>query len=197
MRCWLLVALLCLSPLVQSGDLEQLERDLSARARIALASYVEPDPATRLNNQLFLQLAAGDYASALASLAGLRQDRANPLLFTQYELYVLARQQEAQGQQFDVAIAQAYRNRIGTLSARDAYKFSQEFDVDLDRARRDAETAAERPDSVELIRQLQIYAVARALSPHAKALLAADDAERYDIDRPLTLPGVALHATHG
>ena len=162
--------------------------DPAARARQALADYHDADRDTELSTRIQLQLAAREWAGALADIGALRALRMAihparaPYADLPQELYALARQREAKGSAFDAAFKQALTERLAGLDARGAFQAAQHFDVDLADLRRDLKMAPPQPDAVARIRAQENLEVFEKILPLAAPLLEADDARRYTVE---------------
>jgi putative CocE/NonD family hydrolase len=183
-RLGLAAGLTILAPAQQAGP--------AALARQALAAYHDPDRDTELGNRIQLQLAAGEWAGALADIGALRALRAAiqparaPYADLPQELYALAKQQEAKGAAFDAAFKQALADRLASLDARGAFQAGWTFGLDLAGLRRDLQAAPAQPqtlpEQVVRIRAQENLAVFEQALPLARPLLEADDARRYTVE---------------
>jgi putative CocE/NonD family hydrolase len=143
-----------------------------------------------------LELLAGRPAAALASIRELRaRPGASAQLFTQYELYAQAL---AAPEGFEAGFTQALARRLAELSNVQALDLAYVFGTSVPRLRAELAQRLERHQGqTQLSREaalplLRAYLVAEAygrMQAYTPALLAADDARRYQIDAELDLPG--------
>jgi uncharacterized protein len=168
-------------------------------ARKALEDYQENDQDKRLVNRMRLQIVAGDYRDALASIQlvrQLRESKADPQAATAFlvnQIYAEAMlEYEAGSAGFDVAFERAFRNTFGRLDDRKAMELEWLFSVDLQRAEADLEAAAIKAastrntsvtDALDLVRRYQFVQVYSQVLPLAEGLLAEDEARRYHIEK--------------
>ncbi|HTL98227.1 MAG TPA: CocE/NonD family hydrolase, partial [Holophagaceae bacterium] len=168
------------------------QADPAALARQTLAAYHDPDRDAELGNRIQLELAAGDWAGALADIGLLRALRAAihparaPYAYLPQELYARAKEEEAKGVAFDEAFRKALTERLAGLDARGAFQAGWTFGLDLATLQRnlgatlpEPQTVAER---VARIRAMENLAVFERVLPLAEPLLAADDARRYTVE---------------
>lgn len=144
-----------------------------------------------------LQLAAGHYPEAIASIRSLRElrddDPSLPPVYLQYEIYALARVMEkAQAIGFPVAWRTAFDQHFGALGDAAAQRATSAFQADL--ARIDRRFAAALADSqgqaslgadqaLALVRNWQVRSAYHAFHDLAPGAIADDDRRRYIIDR--------------
>jgi uncharacterized protein len=185
------------------------DAQLAAVAARVLGTGQETDP-----DVLFrLQLAAGRFEEARATLAELRRSRTqapsrtSPLALIQYEVYAEAKLREARdGVPFEEAFASAFRDVIGALDDRAAAKEVQwVFGTHVGWLNADAQAIVEKyPDlaalsgaaAIEWVRKLLVARVYQSFQPILPALLEEDDRRRYLIEQHLvTTPGGARVCT--
>ncbi len=204
--CCLLLALWLVSPAEavdfpapSTTDDAAFEHAMPLLAAQLIALYEEPDRDRYLNNRFRLELVAGRYADANASVRALRQLRAaaNPdaaTLFMQYEIYAIARERQAAGVPFGAAFKQVFLEAFSRLDDKTAYNTSFAFSTNLENMRADLARAREKQqgrerielvDALDLTRKYQAYEAFRRFQPLTDTLLAADDAQRYVIDRDI------------
>lgn len=168
------------------------QADPAPLALQALAAYHDGDRDTELANRIQLQLAAGEWAGALADIGALRALRAAihparaPYADLPQELYALARQQEAQGAAFETAFKEALGARLAKLDDRGAFQAGWTFGLDLAELRRELQAVPPKPqnlaDQVARIRAQENLAVFERVLPLARPILEADDAKRYAVE---------------
>ncbi len=199
--------LFCLIPLAHAQQLRfagdaatddaALSRSMPTLASDAIAAYREPDRDKYLGNLFRLQLVAGKYSDAIASIDSLRQLRGNggaeqgAAFYAQYRIYAQAKlAQQATGGAFDDAFRQAFRSAFAGLGDNAARATQFSFGANL-AAMQDDLQAALAPqkgkstialaDALSLLHTYQVRDVYAAILPLADALIAEDDARRYDI----------------
>ncbi len=195
-------------PVAMSRSLPDLAKALLAQRKVEPASEAERIARLRL------QLVAGEDSAALDTLAALRAAEPVPAepgltlpIFLQYELLAEARRlQQSQGLTLAQALAERFRERIGALDGRRAYRASQLFDYSLPQAWDELQRVvaglrfesdglpAEQAE--RLLLSYQPYQAYSLLLPQVPALLEADEQARY-VREPVeisTPDGVALSA---
>lgn len=144
-----------------------------------------------------LQLAAGHYRDAIASIRSLRElrndDPSLPPIYLQYEIYALARViEESRSIGFPDAWRAAFDQRFGALSDAVAQRATPSFDADL--AQIDGDFAKALADSagkaslgadqaLALVRSWQVKTAYNAFHDLAPGAIAGDDRRRYITDR--------------
>ncbi len=182
-------------------------RAMPALAREALAAYRGEHPGDADPGVLFrLQLAAGQYREALASIDAVRArgGAGSGWLYLQYELHARAKLLQAQQRvPYPQAWRSAFRDRFGTLDDATALQAEFAFGGNLARMRADFDAARAAQahgtmplaDALELIRKYQVQDAYSSFVPLFAAALAEDDARRYAIDRDArvrTLDGASI-----
>jgi hypothetical protein len=184
-------------PKAAATDQIVLAKVMPGLATQVLATYKEEDRGRYLDNLFRLQMIAGRYADALASIGALRGilgagNSANAqVMYLQYEIFSKAKiLQGRRGIPFNEAFKLSFRAAYAGLSDTDAYQVSSSFNYDLSRARNDLrETLGRLKDknridmgvALELARQYQPVQVYEIMSPLAETWLREDDAKRYTI----------------
>ena len=170
-------------------------RAMPALAREALAAYRGEHPGDADPGVLFrLQLAAGQYREALASIDAVRArgGAGSGWLYLQYELHARAKLLQAQQHvPYPQAWRSAFRDRFGALDDATALQAEFAFGGNLARMRADFDAARAAQahgtmplaDALELIRKYQVQDAYSSFVPLFAAALAEDDARRYAIDR--------------
>jgi hypothetical protein len=181
---------------------QALAEAMPGLAKQALAIYAEPDRSRYLSTLFRLQMVAGEYPEAAATLRELTKLRratspasAAPLLPFETLAKAMAKQ-AASGLSFGEAFQQEFREAFDHLddsSANDALFW---FSGDLGRARDDLHAAMERQkgkdgigltDALDLVRKYQLYHAFEVMMPLIDALAAEDDARRYVVDRDVLI----------
>jgi putative CocE/NonD family hydrolase len=170
---------------------------MPALARAVIAAYHDEDRGEYLNNLFRLQIVAGDYAGAKASIGSLRTllKESDPayanIMYAQYEIFSDAKLRQAERRiVFDDAFREAFRAAYDKMSDEEAFRASTTFSFDLAQARDDLRAALEGlkdKDKIELlaalglVRRYQPYQVYQSIAPLARALTQEDDDRRYVI----------------
>lgn len=192
------------------SDPAALAKAMPDLANQLLAVYKENDPQQRLNNIFRLQMAAGQYADALASIAALRDSlRASRLtraswVNVQYEIYARAKIKEAgQNLSFPDAYCQSFREAfqklddltsalvIRGLTEVDPADTRQDLQGDLDKQK--GKSTISLKDALNLVHDYQVEVAYAAFSPLNKDLISEDDQRRYSIEKDVAVktPGGA------
>ncbi|GGD47956.1 CocE/NonD family hydrolase [Pseudoxanthomonas indica] len=201
---WLLFAL-SLCPLARAVEVplppglqaSMLDQAMPAVARATLASYRDEDPQRYLGTRFRLQLAAGQYNEAMASIRALRALRndppGQPPLYLQYEIHAQAKAlQGARGLAYAPAWRMAFEQAFAPLDDKVALQAEFAFGGYLPRMRGELDAALAKvagrrqlplPEAIDLIRAWQVHAAYQQFQPLFAAGLADDDARRYAIDR--------------
>ncbi|MDC8012645.1 CocE/NonD family hydrolase [Tahibacter soli] len=184
------------------ADDAAIDRALPALARDVLKTYAGPDRETDLDARFRLQLVAGDYAAAEASLAklhALTARRAPPQSLAtnvQYAIYARAMQAPNAATAFDVAHAAAFRATFAKLDDRTSALVARALDLDRSFLRQSLDgavaAAKEKPklelaDALALVKAYQIERVYARIGPASVPLVAEDDARRYVIERDVAI----------
>jgi putative CocE/NonD family hydrolase len=201
---------LLLATLAPSAAAQQdlaFEPDMARLAERAIEVYKEDGRDPYLNVLFRLQLVAGRYADAVASIHELRDLRQDPALYVQYEIYADAKRREAtDGVAFEEAFARSFRDVHGRLDDLTAHAAQYSFGAWLAGMEDDLRAALERqkgasrialPDALDLLRKHQVADVYRNILPLAPALVDEDDRRRYVVQDDLlikTRDGAAVSA---
>lgn len=172
----------------------EVERAMPALARSTLAAYRAARPDDADPGVLFrLQLAAGQYGEALASIDAIRArgGASSGWLYLQYELHARARLLQAQQRvPYPQAWRSVFRERFGALDDTTALQAEFAFGGNLARMRSDLDAAlaaahGKMPlaDALDLVRKYQVHDAYSNFVPLFAPALAEDDARRYAIDR--------------
>jgi putative CocE/NonD family hydrolase len=176
----------------------------------AIAEYHNDGTESYLNNLFRLQMTAGQYSEAIATVEeSIRRStsahRSVSILIPD-SLYAQAKLIERSGLPASDALDRAAATVLGELDDRAAAdagpwlwaplnRLSQNLDEALGRQR--SLSAIEMAEALNLIREYQLYQEYQALAPVSENLIAADDARRYIIARDVpvkTSEGVTLTA---
>lgn len=166
-------------------------------AKKVIACFEDEDRDRYLNTIFRLQMVAGEWDKALASIFALRElrlrrDPAAGILFLQYEILLNAKRQQLDGNlPADLALKSAFEHYFGKLDNKAAHQAVSAFSYDLN-ASREALQQAMAPlkqkqtistaEALDVLRKFHVYEAYKSLLPAAEVLIAADDANRYVID---------------
>ncbi len=186
-------------PVAAAGDPAALSQALPGLAREVIAAYREDDRRIYLDNLFRLQMAAGQYADALRSLASLRELGARDLspqagaTRVLYEVFATAKVRQAEdGSPFDMAFQRSFREALGRVDDRTAALTVRALGVDLAALRQTLNGALEPQKgkssiplagALALIRAGLADQAFRSFAPLAAPLIAEDDQRRYRIDQ--------------
>jgi hypothetical protein len=118
-------------------DPTELAKEMPRLAKSALALYLESDREKYLDSLFRLQLVAGDYPGASASLASLRElrdpTRTQPVVSNvRWEIYAKAlSRQVARQESFDEAFKQSFREALAPLDTQTAFQVLYTFSTSL------------------------------------------------------------------
>lgn len=161
----------------------------------AIASYPDLGDQRHLGDSLRLQLVSGDTASAVATLDSLRSIPAAPTAGTDPELIVLdiyataKLRASADGQDFGEAYREAFRQVYAGLDDLEASEITYWLKTPafvFERILRGALSRAQpdgigRADAIALVRAYLSQQVHAQTEPYLPALIAADEARRYEV----------------
>jgi putative CocE/NonD family hydrolase len=181
-------------------DPTELAEEMPRLAKSVLALYRESDREKYLDNLFRLQLIAGDYPSAGASLASLRElsgptRSQSALSNVRWEIYAKAlSRQVARQESFDEAFKQSFREVLAPLDNRTAFQVLYSFGTPLnfleaslrqtlDQQKGKATIAL--PDAVALVRRYLAVQAFRRFQPLVPQLADEDDERRYVIARDI------------
>jgi putative CocE/NonD family hydrolase len=169
---------------------------MTALATSAVAECHNDDSDWYLNNLFRLQMTAGQYSAAVATIEeserrSLQAHRSVSILVPDL-IFARAKFQEQRGLPAYEAITGAAAAALGELDDKDAAdadvwlwapveRLKQNLDQTLDRQR--PLNAIEPSEALDLIREYQLYQEYQALAPMSDTLIAADDTRRYVIVR--------------
>jgi len=171
-----------------------LARTMPVLARQTIAVYQEDDRDRFLGNLFRLQLVAGQYSEAVATIRSLRQLRATngpsaAALFVQYETYAEAKaRQRARGGSFAKAFDEAFRAVHAGLDNDTALQAQFSFGANLGVMQEDLRKLLKQQqgkrtialtEAIELLRKYQVRQAYAAILPLAGKLMAEDDTRRY------------------
>jgi putative CocE/NonD family hydrolase len=184
----------------------ELDRAMPTLAGQVVADYADSDRVRYLGTAARLQIVAGQYPQALASIEELR--RLSPLggapqqraTMAQYEIYAASKQLQARERiEFDGAFRRSFETAFGSMDDRAAAIAMRGFGRDQfnsagEQRALDAALAGQKDKSridqasaLALVRAYLVATVYRDFSAQAADLLAADDARRYLIQRDVAV----------
>ncbi len=180
-----------------AADPAELAKTMPGLARDVMANYKDDDRERYLNNLFRLQMIAGQYAEANATIKSLRDIlKANDpvyagVTYAQYEIFSKAKLREkAADVPFADAFRQAFREAHTELNDKAAFRVAFSFVYDLPRARSDLQQSLDQlkdkdtislADALALARKYQPYTVYQTIAPLTESLLAEDENRRYVI----------------
>jgi putative CocE/NonD family hydrolase len=193
-------------PVTAIDNRAELDRAMPKLAGQVLADYADADRVRYLGNAARLQIVAGQYPQALASIEELR--RLSPLggppqqraTMAQYEIYAASKQLQARERvDFDSAFRRSFQAAFGSMDDRAAAIAMRgfggdQFDLALQQQAVDAALSAQkdkpRIDQAAALALVRLYMIATVygdFKAQAADLLAADDARRYLIQRDVAV----------
>jgi putative CocE/NonD family hydrolase len=171
---------------------------MTTLAEQAIASYKESDRGRHLDNLFRMQMVAGRYADAIASIKSLRALRSNKVSLSATaadELYaIVAAAKQTKNTQLEEAFRQAFRDVFGRLDDRTSALAIRALGISrfpLDRAvagalqQQKGKESISLNDALRLIKAYQVQQSFRMLRELAPPLVAEDDRRRYIIDRDI------------
>ncbi len=179
-----------------------LARAMPELAKRAIAIYQEPDRGRYLNALFRMQIVAGQYAEAVATLRSLTAlwrttNPASAPSALPFEILTKARVKQAEtGMSLDEAFKREFREVFNRLDDKAASNAIYWFGGDTSRARDDLRATVERQkgrdkialtDALNLIRQYHFYQDIQVWRPLTKVLIAEDDARRYIADTDILI----------
>jgi hypothetical protein len=181
-------------------DATELAKEMPRLAKSVLAVYQESDREKYLDNLFRLQLVAGDYSGASASLASLRGLRdptrsQSAVSNLRWEIYAKAlSRQVARQESFDEAFKQSFREAFTPLDNQTAiqalYFFGTSLNI-LESGLRQAldqqkgKAAITLSDAVALVRRYLSVQAYRRFQPLVPQLSDEDDERRYIISKDI------------
>jgi putative CocE/NonD family hydrolase len=170
-------------------------------AKALLASYADSDHLVYLDNLFRLQIVAGQFDAAAASLAALRRfnDDASPWSATNYSQYVIfvnAKRLQASGMSFDRAFETSFHRAVDSESDAHAALIVRRFlistaplqaDLQLAVQRQSGESTISQDNALTLVRDYQNVDMYQAFATRAASLIANDDRRRYIIQNDLLI----------
>ncbi len=185
-------------PKVNPADNAAAAKQIASFANQAIEKYHPSGDKNSYTSNLFrLQMAAGKYDEAIASIHALRglsntSGTTHPeLLFIQYELFSRAKiDEEKNGETFGKAFSADFEKFFKGLDDKTAVYISSAFLTrsGLDELKDNYHTALAQtsakdsislPDAIELCKAYNMYRVFEKIEPAAQSLLRADDNRRY------------------
>lgn len=181
-------------------DPTKLAEEMPSLAKSVLALYRESDRKTYLDGLFRLQLVAGDYPGASASLASLRElygptQSQSAVSNVRWEIYAKAlSRQVARQESFDEAFKQSFREALTPLDNQTAIQVLYTFGTSLHRLEAQLRQALDQqkgkaaitlPDAVALVRRYLAVQAYRRFQPLVPQLSDEDDERRYVIAKDI------------
>jgi uncharacterized protein len=175
-------------------DETELSKTMPILARDTIAVYKDDDRKSYLDNLFRLQMIAGQFTEAKATIKSLRDIlkeneplRANSTYV--YEIFCNAKLAQAdQNIAFEDAFRQSFRDTYSKLGDKDAYQVSYNFVYDLTRGKNDLQRSLEQvrdknrielKDALRLARIYHPYQAFQSISPLTEPLLREEETRRY------------------
>ena len=178
-------------------DEAELAKTMPILARETIAVYKDDDRRRYLDYLFRLQMIAGQFTEAKATLKSLRDilKQSDPvyahLTYMQYEIFSNAKLiQIAKNISFEQAFQLSFRDTFSRLSDKDAYRVSSTFVYGLTQARNDLQKLLDQvkdkdrielKDALNLARIYHPYEVYKSILPLTELLLREDETKRYII----------------
>jgi putative CocE/NonD family hydrolase len=170
-------------------------------ARALIASYKDDDRLTYLDNLFRLQIAAGQFGGAAASLTALRNfdDPGSPWSATnyaQYNIFVKAKLLQRTGISFDHAFERSFHQIVAPADDTTSALIVRRFVISLTPFQDDLRSALLQQqdkneislaDGLTLVRDYQLDAMYESFATRAGSLIAEDDRRRYIIANDLLI----------
>jgi putative CocE/NonD family hydrolase len=185
-------------PNVAISDDVRVSESMSALAEQVISVYKDSDRDRYLNNLFQLQMVAGKYAEADATINSLRDLRRTSnaaeaaARLAPFDIYAKAKAKQAASRlSFDDAFKQSFRDAYDQLDDKTALRELFWFGANLDWALDDLRKTLERQkgkdgiataDALDLIRKYHFYQVFKSILPLMDALEVEDDTRRYIIE---------------
>jgi len=194
------------------ADETTLAVSMSSLARQVIAVYRESDRARYLANLLRLQIVAGEYASAAATMALLNEfagaANTGPLVerLTPLAVYAQAKARQVDTQlSFEAAYKQSFSELCGRMDDRTAVRVLYWFVANLNLARQELKASLDQQkskdrialaDALDLVSKYLFAESYGSSMPMIDSLVAQDDARRYIADDVLirTVDGAGISA---
>jgi uncharacterized protein len=183
-------------PQASVEDNTALEKAMPGLAKTVISDYREPDHEKHLDNLFRLQIVAGQYTEAIATINSLRNLlKGSPsyvaTLYSQYEVFSNTKLKQATDNlAFPEAFQQSFREKFRVLDDKFAYDAAESFLFDLPAGLASLQASLEPQknkdkialnDAIKLARVYLPYLVYKQILPLSKDLKAEEDARRYDI----------------
>jgi len=181
-------------------DSIELSKAMPVLAKQVITNYKDDNRRSYLNNLFRLQIIAGEYSEANATIESLRSiskesdPQFSDLLYIQHELYSRARiKQSTNGQSFNDAFSQVFKELFTRLDDKSAVHIYTAFltrngIAEFQAALQNELSALKEKDSLSnneamnLCKNYYIFEVYKNIEPLAKELLKKDDNRRYIIE---------------
>ncbi|MGA9997616.1 MAG: CocE/NonD family hydrolase [Pyrinomonadaceae bacterium] len=179
-------------------DPVELAKTMPGLAGEIIAKYKDEDRRKYLDNLFRLQMIAGSYREANATIKSLRDilKTSDPvyagITYMQYEIFLNAKLRQAtENISFADAFKESFRAAYDRLSDKEAYRVSGSFAYNLTQAQSELneslqklkdKNSIELSDALELARKYQTYQVYESIPPLTKSLLQEDEDRRYLIE---------------
>jgi putative CocE/NonD family hydrolase len=188
-------------PSAAADDRAVLTRAMPKLAAALIAAYEDGDRQAYLDNLFRLQIVAGQFDGAAASLSALRRydDDASPWSatnYSQYAIFVSAKQSQASGKTFDQAFETSFHRIVGSSSDVRSALILRRFQIGIAPLQDDLRLALQRQrgasaisldDALALVRDYQLVDMYQTFATRVGPLIADDDRRRYIIQQDLLI----------
>lgn len=179
-----------------AGDAAALAPSMAALAERVLATDTDLSGPAALDRRFRLEIVAGRYAEAAATLDRLRLSNDHSAArsdtnYSQYAIFVQAKVLEAAGTPFGQAFAHAFAGAVDSLDdPRAAYVIRRfkilgglQSRVDSDLAAQGGKSTISFAGALHLLVDYQLAEMYEAVAPYAPAAIERDDRRRYTIEQ--------------
>lgn len=184
-------------PIAATSNSAELSKAMPILAKNVMANYKEDDRKKFLSNLFRLQIVAGEYTNANATIKAYRQENEasnySEVAYIQYKIFALAKlRQLTTANSFEQAFEEVFNDIYGKLSDKVAYHTSTAF---LTRAgigvhqkrlqqlldKQKDKDSISLSDALVLCRAYNLFEVYKTIEPLAIPLLSEEDEKRYII----------------
>ena len=188
-------------PSAAIDDHAALTREMPKLAEALIGSYRDADRRRYLDNLFRLQITAGQFEGAAASLSALRSlnDSASSWSatnYSQYAIFVDAKRMQTKGISFDHAFETSFHRTVDAASDSESALIVRRFLIslaplqdDLNSAlhRQRGESAISLENGLAMVRAYQLVEMYENFAAQAAPLIADDDRRRYIIQKDLLI----------
>ena len=184
-------------PIAATSNSAELSKAMPILTKNVMANYKEDDRKKFLSNLFRLQIVAGEYTNANATIKAYRQENKasnySEVAYIQYEIFALAKlRQLTTANSFEQAFEEVFNDIYGKLSDKVAYHTSTAFltragiGVHQNRLQQLLDKQKDKDsislsDALVLCRAYNLFEVYKTIEPLAIPLLSEEDEKRYII----------------